>query len=536
MSLTNDWSSIAVLLRYWIKARVNRVTLIWILLGEAFAVAVVAVVGSSFISFSASYGLSGGYSGFALDLVFAFILIGLLQTGFSGSGLPVTSADVDYVFTSPTKPRDIFAAKVLLSSLTSVIFSFPPMLVLYLMLARSYGAPSSTAALAGLVTLVFLVMALVLSADVTLSLGSSIGPKLRPLRNVLIVLVAAVSILPVVLLIPSVPASLGVVSDVLPSGLTADISLALVRGTTLDLNVALDIILLLAWLAALVLLGVRMSRGHFYEVLQIVDTSPKEGPGGGKTTTALETGGRSVWSVVSTKEGILMKRSKERRGLLTSALFLSGFMVIYSLAGTFQSSPTSFLFVLFMIGSFGSGTANGWLEKERLWIIKTTTLDLGRYVRAVYRARITPLLTILAPVTIAVGIPLIIGRANQPGSLVGVAMSLPVALEIAAVMMGGGMYFAARWGQSTTDDILTSQAQQITDVKRFLYQTVVNLILVSPLMGLVLAVEFRVPPLNLVPLVPLGVVLFGVSLVYTFGTLAKLLDAAGSSLRKREDL
>jgi hypothetical protein len=536
LSERNDWRNIAVLFRYWLKGRVSWVTLIWILFGEGFAVAMVAIVGGSFISFSAGYGLGGGFSGFALDILFAFVLIGLLQSGFSGSGLPVTSADVDYVFTSPVKPRDIFAAKVLLNSLTTVIFSFPPMLVLYLMLSRFYGAPPSTAVLAGLVTLVFLVLALILSADVTVSLGSSVGPRLRPLRNSLIVLVAVVSILPVALLIPGAPASLGLVSQVLPSGLTAAICLALVSGMPWSLGMAVDIALLVAWFAGLLLLGVRMTRGHFYEVLQITDAGSEEITGGGRAATVLETAGKSVWSVVRTKEGILMKRSKERRGLMISALFLSGFMIIYSLAGSFQSSPTSFLFVLFLIGSFGSGTANGWLEKERLWIIKTSSLDLNRYVRAVYRARVTPLLLILTPVTIAVGIPLVIRRASQPGPLLGVAMALPVALEIAAVMMGGGMYFAARWGQSTTDEILTSQAQQVTDVKRFLYQTVVNLFLVSPLMGLVLGAEFRVSPLNLIPTAPLTVILLGVSLAYSFGILAKLLDAAADSLGKREDL
>jgi hypothetical protein len=518
------------------KGRLSRAALIWILVGEGFAIGIVALVGGSFISFSTRYGLGGGFSGFALDVLYAFLLIGLLQSGFSGSGLPVTSADVDYVFTSPVKPRDIFAAKVLLTGLTTVIFSLPPLLVLFLMLSRSYGTPPSAAVLAGLTTLFFLLMGLVLSADVTVSLGSSVGPRLKPLRNLLILLVAGIGILPVTLLIPGVPPAVGLISQILPSGLAANISLALVSGTAWNLVLTIDAILLSVWFVGLLLIGVRMSRGHFYEVLQVRDEDAEAAVKEGKTGKQLETAGRTVWSVVRMKEAITMRRTKERRGLLIGAIFLSGFMVIYSLAGTFQSSPTSFLFILFIIGSFGSGTANGWLEKERLWIIKTSSLDMRKYVRAVYRARVTPLLLILTPVTTAVGVPLIVVRASQSGSLVGVGLALPLALEIAAIMMGGGIYFAAKYGQSTADDILASQAQQITDVKRFLYQLVVNFVLVSPLMGLVLGAGLRVSPFNLIPDIPLAVLLLGISLVYSYVTLTKLLSAAGDSIRRREDL
>ena len=97
-----------------------------------------------------------------------------------------------------------------------------------------------------------------------------------------------------------------------------------------------------------------------------------DGEGGEKGSSRLETRGRSVWAVVRAKERVMMSRTKETRSMLINTLFLAGFMVIYSLSGVFQSSPTSFLFILFIIGSFGSGTAARWLEKERLWIIKTS--------------------------------------------------------------------------------------------------------------------------------------------------------------------
>ena len=98
----------------------------------------------------------------------------------------MSSADMDYVITSPVRPVEIFAAKILMNSLTTVLLSFPPMLFLYFRLSASYGAPPSAAVLAGLVTLVFLVMGLVISADVTVSLRSNAGPRMKLVRNALI--------------------------------------------------------------------------------------------------------------------------------------------------------------------------------------------------------------------------------------------------------------------------------------------------------------------------------------------------------------
>ncbi len=531
------WPNIAVLMRYWLKGRITRAALLWMVFGEGFAILFIAFGSQTFLAFSSKFGVTGGFSNFALSLLLAFLLIGLLQSGFSGSGLPITSADVDYVFTSPVRPREIFVAKVLITSLATVLFSFPPMMFLYVRLALFYGAPVSAAIPAGLATLLFLVLGLVLSADVTLSLSSTLGPRLKVLRNVLIVSVAVIGILPVILLIPGAPLSLNVITQILPSGLTADISIGLVNGSQWTAGLIFEAVLLIAWFAAALALGFRMSRGHFYEVLQVVAGPGESGAasGGGRVAPLLETSGKSVWEVVRRKEAVVMRRTKERRGLLISSLFLSAFMVIYSLAGSFQSSPTSFLFILFLIGSFGSGSAGGWLEKERLWIMKTTSIDLRKYVRGVYRARITPLLLILTPVTAAVGVPLVLGRLGQSGPLLGVVLALPSALEVAAIMMGGGIYFASRYGQSATDDILTTQAQQLTDVKRFLYQTIVNLALVSPVMGLVLLAAQPDPVLQ-VPLLVYGGILLVGSLGYTYLVLKRLLDGAGDWILRREDL
>ena len=529
------WRTTLLLARYWLKGRLTRAALLWILFGEGFAVALIAFGSQTFLAFSAKFNVGGGFSEFALSLLLAFILVGLLQSGFAGSGLPVTTADVDYVFTSPVKPREVFGAKVLMNSLTTVLFSFPPMIFLYLELALRDGTSLWLAVFAGLATLLFLVTGLILSADVTLSLSSSLAPRMKLLRDALVAGVAALGILPVVLLIPGSPSYLGPIADALPSGLTAEISIGLVNGSLGSSVLVLDASLLILWFAASLFLGVRMSRRHFYEVLQVTDDYDSgSSSGGGSTAGALLTSRRSLWSVVRDKERVVMRRTKERRGLLISSMFLSVFMIIYALAGTFQSSPTSFLFILFLVGSFGSGNASGWLEKERLWIIKTSALDLRRYVREVYMARVTPLLLFLTPVTLAVGVPLAWERLGQPDSFP-ILLTLPSALEVAAVMMGGGMYFASWNGQSTADDILSSQAQQLTDVKRFLFQTVVNLGLVSPIMGLVL-VAAQTPSLIPLSSAPLAAIILVASGAYTYEVLRRLLDASGDWITIREDL
>jgi Putative ABC exporter len=523
-----------VLTRYWLKGRLTKATLLWTLFGQGFAIVFIAFGSQTFLAFSSKFGVGTGFSEFALSVILAFILVGLLQSGFSGSGLPVRSADVDYVFTAPVRPREIFGAKLIITSLTTVLFSFPPMLFLYLRLAIYSQTSLWSAVPAGLATLLFLVTGLIMSADVTISLSSTLGPRLKLLRNILVVGVAAVAVVPVVLLIPGAPSWLTPTSKILPSGLAADLSIQLVNGAPWGPGLVFDAIALVTWFAVSLLLGIRMSRGHFYEVLNVYGGDSSVGSSGGKTPNLLQTTGRSIWSVVRNKETVVMRRTKERRGQIVSSLFLAAFMIIYSLAGVFQSSPTSFLFILFIIGTFGSGNANGWLEKEQFWIVRTSAIEIRKYVRAVYRARVTPLLLFLTPVTVAVGVPLVLGRLGQPSSFA-VLLALPAALEVAAVMMGGGIYFAARYGQSTADDIMTSQAQQLTDIKRFLYQTVVNLALVSPLMGLVL-LSAQPPYFISFTGAPLAAVSFVVSLVYTFVLLSYLLNASGDWIGKREDL
>jgi hypothetical protein len=519
------------------KGRFTRAIAVWMIVGECFAVAFVLFVGGTFLSFSSRFGLGTGVSDISLSLIFAFFLVGLIQSGFNGGGLPVSSADVDYIFTSPVRPREVFAAKVLMNSVTTVLLSFPPTLVLYLRFAESFGTPDASAVLAGMVTLVFFVMCLFLSADITLSLNSRLGPRLRLIRNGLMAAVIVVSLVPIALLIPGAPPLLGEVVNVLPNGLAARVSFDLLSGARWTAESGLSLVALGAWFVGLLALGVRMSRAQFYEVLRLEDTDTAAADETGqKGSSRLETAGRPVWEVVRAKERVMMSRTKETRSMLINTLFLAGFMVIYSLSGVFQSSPTSFLFILFLIGSFGSGTAARWLDKERLWIIKTSPLDLTRYVREAYRARVTPLLLLLSPVAAAVGAPLILGDLRHPASLLPVGLSLPGALEVAAVMMAGGMYFAARYGQSTSDDLLLAQGQDLTDVKRFLYQTAINLLLVSPIMVLVLAAGPVAAGLGASSLVPLSLAFLGVALAYTVIILNHLLSAAGRSLRVREDL
>ncbi len=532
----SEWNDIATLIRYWMKGRFTRVTLVWMGIGEVFAVVLVLLVGGTFLSFSSRFSLGSGLSYVGLNLLFAFFLIGLIQNGFNGSGLPVGSADVDYVFTSPVKPRAVFAAKVFMNSFTTVLLAFPPILTLYLKLATPYGTPFFDALLAGLVTLVFFVLALFFAADITLSLNSTVASSLRALRNALLVAVAVLGLAPITLLIHGTPAVVGQLSEALPSGLTAQVSYGLVSGAPWTLDRVAELLLLGVWFAVLLGLGVRMAGRNFYEVLQITDRDSDTALKDATVGTGLDTEGRSVWAVVRRKERVLMRRTKETRSLIINALFLAGFMVIYSLSGIFLSSPTSFLFLLFIIGSFGSGNATRWLEKERLWLIKTSALDLKKYVAEVYRARVTPLLLVLSPVAAGVGAPLLFERLDDPGALLAIGLALPAALEIAALMMAGGMYFAARYGQSSVDDTLTSQGQDLADLRRFLYQTLINLSLVAPLMGLVFGasdIALLVGD-SAVPVVGAGLGL--VSFVYSVLILKYVLTRAGTSLERREDL
>ncbi len=204
---------------------------------------------------------------------------------------------MDYVFTSPVPPREVFAAKVLMNSLTTILFGFPPILVLYLRFSTYYHTSWSAAVLAGLVTLVFLVTGLLLSADITLSLGHGLGERKKLWRNIFIVLVMVVSLLPITLLIPGIPAEIADVARVLPNGLAAAVSVGLVSGAPVGLAYLADLLLLLAWLGGVLVLGVRMSRQHFYDLLEVST------PGGEKfdrtnQVSRLDPRGKSIWSIV----------------------------------------------------------------------------------------------------------------------------------------------------------------------------------------------------------------------------------------------
>ncbi len=504
-------------------------------MGEAFSIVFILFGSSTYLSFSNRVGLSTGLSEVALSLLLALFLVGLIQSGFNGSGLAVSGSDVDYVFTSPVPPREVFAAKVLMNSLTTVLFGFPPILVLYLRFSAYYHSSWSSALLAGLVTLVFLVIGLLLSADITLSLGHGLGERKKLWRSIFIILVMVVSLLPITLLIPGIPAGIADVTRVLPNGLAAAVSVGLVSGATVGLAYLADLLLLFAWLGGVLTLGVRMSRQHFYDLLEVST------PGGEKfdkpnQVSRLDPRGKSVSSIVRLKEKIMMSRTREARAQFISAVFLSGFMIIYALSGSFQSSPTSFLFILFIIGSFGSGTASRWIEKERLWILKSSPISMRRYVKEVYRARGAPLLFYLVPVIVAVGVPLILGGLSQPSLLLGVILALPGALEIASITMAGGLFFASKYGQSSTDDILSSQQQELADIRRFLFQTIINLVMVSPVILLVFVSETLVTILgrSYLPLLAIGLV--SVSIVFTALSINFLLNKAGDAVSRREDL
>ena len=514
------------------------------LLGEVAFSAFALFAGNIFLSFSSRFGATGGaqLSEVSWSLVLSFYLIGLIQAGLSGFGLPIVSADIDYVFTSPIKTFQVFAAKILQSSVT-LLLTLPPIILLYLRSALFYKTSVETALIAGVITLVYFLLGLILSADITLAFrANSSQGRIAVLKYTFAGVILAISFVPLVFLIPGASSSAysGLLSSlvrVLPSGVVAQITVGLVSGLAISLeNYVLDFAVLAIWLAAVIVIGARLSRRQFYEALQISDLPSSRasltGSDKAPATSKLAVDGKSVWSTVSAKEKLVMKRAKEGRGLFFSALILSLFLVIYALAGTFTSSPTSFLLILFIIGSFGSGNAWSWIEKERLWILKTSTISLRRYVKQVFLARVTPLLFYLTPAIVAVGSALIITNLGNAVLLIRILLALAGAVEIAAITMGGSMYFASKYAQSSTDDLLSTQGQDFTNLKRTIYQTIVNLIFVGPIMLLVLASSF----IGSGSILAASVVFSLAAIVYTVGILNTVLNLAGDSIVRREDL
>ena len=543
MSFLQSWQTIGLLTKYWLKGRFSKAAALGVLLGEIAFSAFVLFAGNIFLSFTSRFGETGGaqLSEVSWTLVLSFYLIGLIQVGLSGFGLPIVSADIDYVFTSPIKTFQVFAAKILQSSV-SLLLTVPPIFLLYLRSALFYKTSFETALIAGVITLVYFFLGLVLSADITLAFRANSDQKrLTILKYVFAGAILAISFIPLVFLIPGTSTSpySGLLSSlvrVLPSGVVAQITVGIVSGLAITLeNYIVDLAVLSVWLVAVLLIGARLSRTQFYEALQMPERSRSEyASGSDKSSTAskLSSDTKSVWSTVSAKEKIVMKRAKEGRGLFFSALILSLFLVIYALAGTFTSSPTSFLLILFIIGSFGSGNAWSWIEKERLWILKTSTISLRRYVKQVYLTRVTPLLLYLAPAIVAVGSALVYANWGNGALLFRILLALVGAVEIAAITMGGSMYFASKYAQSSTDDLLSTQGQDLTNLKRMIYQTIVNLLFVGPIMLLVLASTF----IGNESIVIASAVISLLGVAYTTGILNTVLNLAGDSIVKREDL
>src|SRR5579872_2382595 len=238
LSLIQSWQNIGLLARYWLKGRFTKATAIGMLLGELAFSGFILFAGSTFLSFSSRFGATGGaqLSEASWTLVLSFYLIGLIQVGLSGFGLPITTADVEYVFTSPVKTFEVFFAKLLQSSVT-IFLTFPPIFLLYLRSALFYKTPIETAVIAGLITLVFFTIGLVLSADITLAFRSDAakGKKVTILKYVFAGTILAISFIPLSFMIPgAVPASyspiLTSLVNLLPSGVVAQISVGLVSG------------------------------------------------------------------------------------------------------------------------------------------------------------------------------------------------------------------------------------------------------------------------------------------------------------------
>src|SRR5260370_13177108 len=120
MSVASPLGTVGILVRYWVNGRFTKATVIGLCIGEAFAVIFTLFGSSTYLSFSNRVGLTAGLSEVAGSLILALYLVGLIQSGFNGGGLPVSSSDVEYVFTSPVPLLEAFAATFLLNSLPTV--------------------------------------------------------------------------------------------------------------------------------------------------------------------------------------------------------------------------------------------------------------------------------------------------------------------------------------------------------------------------------------------------------------------------------
>jgi hypothetical protein len=98
------------------------------------------------------------------------------------------------------------------------------------------------------------------------------------------------------------------------------------------------------------------------------------------------------------------------------------------------------------------------------------------------------------------------------------------------------MYFASKYGQSSADDILSSQQQELADIRRFLFQTIINLVMVSPVLLLVFVSETLVTILGPGYLPTLAVGLLSMSILFTSLSINFLLNKAGDAVSRREDL
>src|SRR5207247_8710557 len=103
--------TIGVLVRYWVKGRFTKATLVSLAVGETFSIVFVLFGSSTYLSFSNRVGLTTGLSEVAGSLLLAFFLFRLIQSGFNWSCLLVYFRALDSVFPSPVSPPEVVPAR-----------------------------------------------------------------------------------------------------------------------------------------------------------------------------------------------------------------------------------------------------------------------------------------------------------------------------------------------------------------------------------------------------------------------------------------
>src|SRR5437773_11697982 len=119
MSVASPLGTVGVLVRYWVKGRFTKATILGLIIGEAFSVVFVLFGSSTYLSFSNRVGLTTGLSEVAGSVYLSLYLVWLVLSRLRGSGFPANYRNVEFVLPSPVPPRADLGPQTAYNSLTT---------------------------------------------------------------------------------------------------------------------------------------------------------------------------------------------------------------------------------------------------------------------------------------------------------------------------------------------------------------------------------------------------------------------------------